>query len=100
MSRYAGFTKQDIINKLDIISKNNKEQAQILREFINDSSDQYISASKNICFRTWGPINYYYMLINQLNLKIKWNEAGLSATAKTKLFSIDWVEHDIILALH
>ena len=100
MSRYTGFTKQDIINKLDLISKNNKEYAQILRDFINVSSDQYISASKKICFRTWGPINYYYMLINKLNLQMKWLEAGLSATAESELFSIDWVEHDIILALN
>lgn len=60
--------------------------------------DYYLSASNNLCARTFATIEYYNSLCNKLGIKSNWIESGLSIEAKTPRYSIEWVEHDLIIA--
>lgn len=100
MARYKGFKKIDIINKLEAIKKAYGINVyNILIDFIKESDKPYLSYSKNICFRSFGSICIYDSLITELNLNYNWPSPGLRAESTNKLFDIEYVEHDIILAL-
>ena len=77
---------------------NTKEQ-EILVDLAMSSSQPYISASLNYCYRSYGSFAYYSLLCEQLNIKIKCVSSGLSYEAKGNGYELEWVEHDIILAL-
>ncbi len=97
--------QKQIENILNQILKNDGRQVyKILNDEINEALKNnnkfYISASHNLCVRQYAPLNYYYLLINKLNLKNECLSAGLSYEANSKFFSISWTEHDLIIALN
>jgi len=73
---------------------------EILSNEIKEANNYYIAASGCICCRCCAPLEYYYLLINKLNLKDNIIEAGLSYEANSERFSINWVEHDLIIAFN
>ena len=80
----------------------NKTEIKILNDLIKNSEGAYISAINNICYRSYAPLEYYYMICNKLKLNIKCISGGLSYEADKPgaNYSIDWVEHDLILAFN
>ena len=72
---------------------------KILNDFINDEhTEKYISWQGKTCYKTTGLLNYYFLLCQKLNLKIKAESAySYEATDKQKTIRLSWVEHDIIL---
>lgn len=63
-----------------------------------DTAGEYTSASGKKCYRTVGGLNYYFLKCSQLGITPKCI-TSLSYEAHGNGFSLDWVEHDIILAL-
>lgn len=58
----------------------------------------YVSYNNNYCIRCMAPLEYYYLLINKLNLQNNCIESGLNYEAESIRFSVSWCEHDLILA--
>lgn len=76
------------------------EIKKILNKEMVYCGEPYNSVSGHYCFRMWAPYSCYHMLCIELGLSIQTEEAGLSYTAQgqEKEYSIDWVEHDLIIA--
>ena len=97
----------EIKNTLEVIKQHdgvktynilNDEINETINIYKNSSIDFiYISYSKNFCIRCITPLQYYYLLINKLNLKNKWIADGLSCEADSKLFCVSWCEHDLTI---
>lgn len=86
----------DGINIYNIL---NNEINQTINIYKNSSIDYiYISYDKNYCIRCMTPLEYYYLLINKLNLKNNCIESGLNYEANSIRFSVVWCEHDLIIA--
>ena len=78
-------------------TKNNKKYYdQVLADVIKHA-ESYTAHNGKLCYRTFGSFEWYIMLCSKLNLKIKTKQSGLYYTAENHYFSIDYVEHDIII---
>lgn len=58
----------------------------------------YISHNNNYCIRSYANIEYFYNLIYKMNLTPRWIESGLNCEAEAIRFSVEWCEHDLIIA--
>lgn len=82
--------------------KYNLQDRKLLAKLMQEASACYISANNHICYRHHANLDYYNMICNKLKLNIKCISGGLSyeATKAGANYSIDWVEHDLILAFN
>ena len=62
-----------------------------------EDAEQYTAHNGKICYRTFGHLNYYFLMCNKFNLEPKTIESGLSYEAENESVSLDYCEHDIIL---
>lgn len=94
--------KKEIFSKLENIKKENENIYNILKkevcEIEKTTNNFYISYNKKYCCRCYAPIEYYFLIINKLNLKNTWIESGLSCEAIGAGFSVSWCEHDFTIA--
>lgn len=67
-----------------------------IKKIIEDS-EKYKAHNGKICYRTFGNLNYYFLMCNRLNLEPKILASGLSYEAENDYISFDYCEHDIIL---
>lgn len=95
---------KEIKNTLEAIKNNDGVNIyNILKDEIKntlelESYNIYISYNKNYCIRFLAPLQYYFLLINKLNLKNNWIVSGLSCAADSDRFSVSWCEHDLTIA--
>lgn len=79
----------------------NDEINETIKIYENTSINYiYISHDKNYCIRCMAPLEYYYLLINKLNLQNNCIESGLNYEANAIRFSVEWCEHDLIIAFN
>lgn len=73
------------------------EIMEILKPIMEDASE-YVSASGNLCYRTIAPLSYFHLIAERLKLNVKCINS-YQYEAESILFSIEWVEHDFIIAI-
>lgn len=59
--------------------------------------EKYTSAIGKKCYRTYGDYNWFVLQCSKLNLKPKMLESGYEAQGNG--FTLEYIEHDIILAI-
>lgn len=73
-----------------------KEQIELIKQ-ITEEGERYTAHNGKKCFRTFGGLDYYFLLCSKLNLNPEPVESGLSYEAKNDILELDYCEHDIIL---
>lgn len=64
---------------------------------ILEDAEQYTAHNGKICYRTFGNLDYYFLMCSKFNLEPKTISSGLSYEAENESVSLDYCEHDIIL---
>lgn len=64
----------------------------------DENAIQYKAYNGNLCYRTFGNLDYFILLCSKYNLDIKF-KSQYQATADGKGFSLEYCEHDIIFAI-
>ena len=61
--------------------------------------EEYTSARGKKCYRTFGGYDWFALQCAELGIKPHTLESGLNYEAQGEGFTLEYVEHDIILAL-
>lgn len=78
---------------------NNSEKVLNYFKKCDSNLDSYIAHDGTTCYRTFGPFAWFELVCGKFNLA--WEMLNsYYATAKGNGFTIDYCEHDIILALN
>lgn len=64
---------------------------------ILEDAEKYTAHNGKICYRTFGNLDYYFLMCSKFGITPKTIHSGLSYEAKNKYIEFDYCEHDIIL---
>ena len=66
---------------------------------VDEKLTEYTAHNGNKCYRTFGNLDYYFLLCDRYDLNPKWTGDFLHE-ANEDNFGLDYCEHDIILWRH
>ena len=64
---------------------------------ILEDSTTYTAHNGNFCYRSFGGLDYYFLICARLAIYPRPVVSGLSYEASNDILELDWCEHDIIL---
>lgn len=69
---------------------------ELINEFIQDA-EKYTAHNGKTCYRTFGNLDYYFLMCAKFKTTPKTELSGLSYESSNEFIELDYCEHDIIL---
>lgn len=67
-----------------------------IKNIINNA-EKYTAHNGKVCFRTFGNLDYYFLMCNKFGIEPRTASSGLSYEGENDLIEFDYCEHDIII---